>query len=458
MVSDILGAESRVFPQIRVCFRSSAPRIVSARVQAVLLVTLLAGVSALAYLGISRFGYEHLVAKKEAAAAGAEYAERDLETRIDALRQALAVLRQDRDAARGRAAASADEAARLRAGLAASEKTQAAEAAQTRQALAEEHARRAALAAELDKVEAARTAEEAALAQDKATLEQTANALVELSAAHGRAKPPPGRLRARIAEIWRRLSAVRLPLPSGAATAVAEATPAPAASAGGVATGPGGPADVATVERALRSAGVDLTRVAAQVAATPAQGGPFVPPPRDDDGNRDALTRDKLAALAALGRSLPVAAPLTQYTLGSRFGPRTDPFNHRPAFHTGLDLDAPSLSPVYATAPGTVIYAGWLDAYGETVEIDHGFGIVTLYAHLRRALVAVGEHVAEQAEIGLLGTTGRSTGPHVHYEVRVDGQPQDPEKFLDLARLVPVMATAAGPLSRAATAPAENSR
>jgi murein DD-endopeptidase MepM/ murein hydrolase activator NlpD len=455
MVSDMSGAGSRVFPEIRICFRSSAPRVVSARVQAALLLSLLAGVSALVYLAVSGFGYEHLAAKKETTVARAENAERDLETRIDALRQALAVLQQDRDAARERAAALVDEAARLRSRLAAAT-AGASEAAQTRQALAEEQARRAALTTQLDKIEAQRAAEEATLAQDKANLEQTAKALAELAAAHGRAKPPPAWLRARVGEIWRRLSAIRLPPASD--RPVADAAPAAAASAGAAPVASGGAADVATVERALRAAGVDLGRVAAQVAAAPAQGGPFVPPPKEGSSESDAITRDKLAALAALGRSLPVAAPLAQYNLGSRFGPRIDPFNHRPAFHTGLDLDAPYSSPVYATAAGTVIYAGWLGPYGETVEIDHGFGIVTLYGHLRRALVAVGEQVAAQAEIGLLGSTGRSTGPHVHYEVRVDGQPQNPEKFLDLARLVPAMATAAGPLSRAAMAPAENSR
>jgi murein DD-endopeptidase MepM/ murein hydrolase activator NlpD len=427
------------------------------------LLGLLAGVSALADLGASRFGYEHLIAKKETATARAENAERDLETRIDALRQALAVLQQDRDAARERATSLADEAARLGSGLAAAAKTKAAATAQAREALAEEQARRAALAAQLDKIEAARAAEAAALAQDKANLEETARALAELGATHGRGRSLPARLRGRLGEIWRRLSAIQLPPASDLPAAFADAAPtAPATSAGIARSAPGGTADVATVERALRAAGVDLGRVAAQVAAAPAQvaaapaqGGPFVPPPREGS---DAFTSDKLAALAALGRSLPVAAPLTHYDLGSRFGPRIDPFNHRSAFHTGIDLDAPYASPVYATASGTVIYAGWLGAYGETVEIDHGFGIVTLYGHLQRALVAVGAPVAAQTEVGRLGSTGRSTGPHVHYEVRVDGQPQDPEKFFDLARLVPAMATAAGPLSRTATAPAENSR
>jgi len=162
--------------------------------------------------------------------------------------------------------------------------------------------------------------------------------------------------------------------------------------------------------------------------------------------------------MRGLARILPIGAPLAQYQIGSPFGPRLDPFNHRAAFHTGIDLDAPymspDMSPVYATGPGTVVYAGYFGDYGKVVEINHGFGIETLYAHLHRCLVTVGETVAAHAEIGLVGTTGRSTGPHVHYEVRVNGQPQDPEKFIELSGLIPVRAGAATP---AATAPAESS-
>lgn len=183
-----------------------------------------------------------------------------------------------------------------------------------------------------------------------------------------------------------------------------------------------------------------------------------MPPPK---ANAPVNTFDpeKLAAIRGLAKVLPIAAPLAQYRIGSPFGPRLDPFNGKDAFHTGIDMDAPYNSPVYATAPGTVIYAGYLGEYGKTVEIDHGFGIDTLYAHLHSYFVAVGQEVAAQAEIGLVGTTGRSTGPHVHYEVRVNGQPQDPEKFIELSRLIPVAAEEPSPqLSPAAAGSAGNSR
>jgi murein DD-endopeptidase MepM/ murein hydrolase activator NlpD len=94
------------------------------------------------------------------------------------------------------------------------------------------------------------------------------------------------------------------------------------------------------------------------------------------------------------------------------------------------------MSPVYATAAGTVTYSGYRDDYGKVVEIDHGNGIATRYAHLHRQTVSVGQRVAAHSQIGFLGSTGRATGPHVHYEVLVNGEPQDPAKFLGLARLV----------------------
>jgi murein DD-endopeptidase MepM/ murein hydrolase activator NlpD len=94
------------------------------------------------------------------------------------------------------------------------------------------------------------------------------------------------------------------------------------------------------------------------------------------------------------------------------------------------------MTPVYATAAGTVTYSGYRDDYGKVVEIDHGNGISTRYAHLHRQTVSVGQRVVARTQIGFLGSTGRATGPHVHYEVLVNGEPQDPEKFFGLARLV----------------------
>jgi murein DD-endopeptidase MepM/ murein hydrolase activator NlpD len=324
------------------------------------------------------------------------------------------------------------------------------------QALQQQQVQNAALTAQLGKIEKDRVAEAAQLAQDKASLEETAKELVQLAALRGKVSVNQGRVHLQLDEIWRKLSKIQLPLPGQPQPAAADASAAGAA--GTAASNPGDldPAALAAFEQGLRSAGVDVKRFLTQLSDNHAEGGPFVPPPKADGASGDQAGSGKLAALEALARTLPLAAPLAHYEIGSRFGPRIDPFNHRAAFHTGLDMDAPYSAPVYATAPGTVIYSGWLGEYGKVVEIDHDFGIVTLYSHLRRCLVAVGQTVAAQAEIGLVGTTGRSTGPHVHYEVRVDGQPQDPEKFLGLERLLP--AAMSRPITPVAGGPAESSR
>ena len=188
--------------------------------------------------------------------------------------------------------------------------------------------------------------------------------------------------------------------------------------------------------RMLASTGLNVARLFPQLGIDRPEGGPFVPPPRA--GQPDEISLDKVEAMRSLMKSLPLSAPLDEYQLESRFGLRRDPFNHRSSFHTGLDLSAPYMTPVYATAAGVVTYAGYLADYGKVVEISHGNGIATVYGHLHRYIVVVGQIVAEHTQIGFLGSTGRSSGPHVHYEVRVNDEPQDPEKFLGLAHVIPV--------------------
>jgi murein DD-endopeptidase MepM/ murein hydrolase activator NlpD len=193
------------------------------------------------------------------------------------------------------------------------------------------------------------------------------------------------------------------------------------------------------IGRLLSSAGVDLDQLAARFGAIrPGQGGPFIAPKglkTNKSGDSDAAVPD---ALRKALKALPLAAPLAHYQLESRFGVRHDPFNRRPAMHTGLDFSAPFKSPVYNTAPGTVIFAGSKGEFGRVVDIDHGSGIVTRYAHLHRITVALGQRLNGREQIGLLGSSGRSTGPHVHYEVQVNGVPQDPEKFLQAGTIVQI--------------------
>jgi murein DD-endopeptidase MepM/ murein hydrolase activator NlpD len=187
------------------------------------------------------------------------------------------------------------------------------------------------------------------------------------------------------------------------------------------------------VERLLGSVGVDVERFLTRFGAVPAgQGGPFVA--FDPRKSRPAVDDIPPDAMQSMLRSLPLAAPLTSYQLESRFGTRIDPFNGQKSLHTGLDFSAPFRSPVYNTAPGTVVHASGRGDYGRVVEIDHGSGIVTRYAHLHRITVAVGQRLTARQQIGLLGSTGRSSGPHVHYEILVNGAPQDPERFLKLGK------------------------
>lgn len=168
-------------------------------------------------------------------------------------------------------------------------------------------------------------------------------------------------------------------------------------------------------------------------------GGPFVPL------RTDPATNDFRAAAAALvddievyrrmaeiAAATPLARPLESAKMSSRFGRRVDPFLRRPALHSGLDFRAPSGTEVHATAPGKVVSAGRNGGYGRMVVIDHGNGMTTRYAHLSRISVKKGQAVAAGEIVGKVGTTGRSTGPHLHYEIRRDGKAVDPAPFLDV--------------------------
>lgn len=114
----------------------------------------------------------------------------------------------------------------------------------------------------------------------------------------------------------------------------------------------------------------------------------------------------------------------------SPFGVRQDPFDGEPAYHEGVDISAPFGSPVVATAEGLVVFTGYRRGYGNVVEISHGGGLSTLYAHLSRILVHPGQPVKRWQKIGAVGSSGRSTGPHVHYEVRKDDRALNPKRFL----------------------------
>jgi murein DD-endopeptidase MepM/ murein hydrolase activator NlpD len=141
--------------------------------------------------------------------------------------------------------------------------------------------------------------------------------------------------------------------------------------------------------------------------------------------------------LADIAASTPLAPPVAvDYRETSGYGGRIDPFTGRPAFHHGLDMAAFERAPVVATSPGTVVFAGNRSGYGNTVEIDHGHGFKTRYGHLRDIQVQRGDHVAIGQRVGSMGSTGRSTATHLHYEVWFRGRSVDPINFLRAGRHV----------------------
>jgi murein DD-endopeptidase MepM/ murein hydrolase activator NlpD len=142
---------------------------------------------------------------------------------------------------------------------------------------------------------------------------------------------------------------------------------------------------------------------------------------------------DNLSAMRTLADAadnLPFSRPARAVRQTSGFGIRFDPFNHHPAVHAGLDFAGPFLTPIYSTAPGIVSFTGVRTGYGNVVEIDHGGGFKTRYAHLASYSVHPGDRVAVGTRIAAMGSTGRSTGVHLHYEVWMNGRPQNPARFV----------------------------
>jgi len=192
----------------------------------------------------------------------------------------------------------------------------------------------------------------------------------------------------------------------------------------------------------LADLGIDSRKIAPAPKSDGGTGGPFVAalPPLSAVSFDRQVTSVKIARaeMEQLTRSLtgvPVRRPMAgDSEVMSGFGVRIDPFLSRPAMHTGIDLRAEVGDPVHATAPGIVTVAGWSGGYGKMVEIDHGNGFVTRYGHLSEIEVKVGQQVRLGQSVGRVGTTGRSTGPHLHYETRFDGEAVDPQKFLNAAR------------------------
>ena len=190
------------------------------------------------------------------------------------------------------------------------------------------------------------------------------------------------------------------------------------------------------IATALRTAGIPLGAMEPEAAT----GGPFEPVPANFDF--DESVSDLETALTALqearsvAESLPLTPPMARRHVSSRYGVRPDPFLGRSALHAGVDYALPQGTPVTVSAPGKVVHAGRAGGYGKMVEIDHGRGITTRYGHMSRIDVRVGQTVTKGTPIGAVGSTGRSTGPHLHYEIRRGGKAIDPERFFGIGERI----------------------
>jgi murein DD-endopeptidase MepM/ murein hydrolase activator NlpD len=205
---------------------------------------------------------------------------------------------------------------------------------------------------------------------------------------------------------------------------------------------------VGNLRAVMRRTGINPDSFARKIAG--GEGGPEIPLDQVHiEGVNDAkFTHAYLSAAAVLDQlnglssamdHIPLTMPVTAsagFDRSSGFGARVDPFTGRYAFHPGIDFAGPWGSVVHSTAPGTVVFAGNRGGYGNMVEIDHGYGIHTRYGHLSAITVRIGTRIAKGASVGRVGSTGRSTGPHVHYEVWYDNVVKNPNNFIEAGRHV----------------------
>ncbi len=485
MIGDLLQRGTWRFPDIRSVVRSAGNAIDlfrTRRLQVLTAGSLAIAVGAVGFAAVGYIGHNSRAADAQLAASRIETANIDLQDELAQLRDKMAANNRDLAAAQGRVAALVEEARARPQPAPVAEPPATAKSDKPAQLATQLHAaeaQRATLAARLSKAEADLAEQQAKQAELANLLDQWQKSFQQLTADRDRLKARVGELEKQSAlrqQARQQAAAARLPTagtvalaapapapgpeaqritgvlnaPTPTATPASVAAPAPAAVAAAVPApavapapaAPPGPAVANTAvdhfARVLASAGVDVRHLFAEFGVNKGEGGPFIPVANGQPAEH-ALGPEKLAALRAMVKVLPVAAPLERYDVSSPFGVRGDPENGHAGFHTGIDLTAPYDSPVYATAPGVVTYAGYRDDYGKIVEIDHGNGIATRYAHLHAFTVSVGQRIAAHTQVGYLGSTGRATGPHVHYEVVVNGEPQDPQKFFGLARYVTPM-------------------
>jgi murein DD-endopeptidase MepM/ murein hydrolase activator NlpD len=206
--------------------------------------------------------------------------------------------------------------------------------------------------------------------------------------------------------------------------------------------------DVGMLRSVVKRTGINPDQFLRRAQANDGVGGPEIPldqvhmegadPKFADAYLRAGAVLDELNNLSSEMAHIPLTTPVTgaAFDRSSGFGARVDPFTGRYAFHPGVDFAGPWGAAVTATAPGKVVFAGNRGGYGNMVEIDHGFGIHTRYGHLSKITVAMGALVGKGSLVGRVGSTGRSTGPHVHYEVWYDDKVRNPNSFIEAGRHV----------------------
>jgi murein DD-endopeptidase MepM/ murein hydrolase activator NlpD len=209
--------------------------------------------------------------------------------------------------------------------------------------------------------------------------------------------------------------------------------------------------NIAQLEQAIARTGVNLEQLVEAAEDVPnGQGGPMITlgakEPSDllmgmDDGFEDSLERLEIhlarwGGLQQLLKHIPLSRPVDNGYVSSSYGKRRDPMTKRWAMHHGVDYAGFKNMPILATAPGRITFAGRNGAYGRMVEVDHGFGFKTRYGHMRKITVKKGQKVSYRTKIGLMGSTGRSTGPHVHYEILYQGVAKNPANFIEAGKHV----------------------
>ncbi len=203
--------------------------------------------------------------------------------------------------------------------------------------------------------------------------------------------------------------------------------------------------DIEDFERIVEMTGLDVNGLLSKVESEQelGKGGPFVALAgglaKDSlagavQGLDSQLTR--LEALKIALQAVPLVSPVDTYRVASKFGKRRDPITKKWGLHAGVDLASSSKTMIYSTAPGVVISAGWSGRYGRLIEVEHGFGIRTRYGHLRKILVKKGQTLRHREKIGLLGSSGRSTGPHLHYEILYGNIAMDPMNYIQAGKHV----------------------